>query len=118
MQEVLTELGRKRLAVIKLEDSLNKKLKEVDRQSVKLKTSVANQGISGTAREAQLQSEVDKCMVRSDQNRQGDRYMVLIAYILQSLLKCSTCKMNMRNTVITKCMHCMYSVTYAPWLPF
>lgn len=23
----------------------------------------------------------------------------------QSLLKCSTCRMNMRNTVITKCLH-------------
>ncbi|KAI0093033.1 BRE1-domain-containing protein [Irpex rosettiformis] len=84
VQEVLAELGRKRTVVVKLEETLNKKLKEVDRQSAKLKTSVTNQSISGTAREAQLQSEVDKCM---------------------SLLKCSTCKMNMRNTVITKCMH-------------
>ena len=116
MQEVLTELGRKRLAVIKLEDSLNKKLKEVDRQSVKLKTSVANQGISGTAREAQLQSEVDKCMVRFEYS--SEAYMVLTAYILQSLLKCSTCKMNMRNTVITKCMHCMYSASNTPWFLF
>ncbi len=64
VQEVLAELGRKRSAVVKLEESLNKKLKDVERQSTKLKTSVTNQSMSGTAREAQLQSEVDKCMVR------------------------------------------------------
>ncbi|KAI0697245.1 BRE1-domain-containing protein [Cytidiella melzeri] len=84
VQEVLSELNRKRSALVKLEESLSKKLKEAERQTAKLKSNVANQSISGTAREAQLQSEVDKCM---------------------SLLKCSTCKMNMRNTVITKCMH-------------
>ncbi|KAI0268772.1 BRE1 E3 ubiquitin ligase-domain-containing protein [Gloeopeniophorella convolvens] len=35
-------------------------------------------------KEAQLQKEVDKCM---------------------SILKCSTCKQNMRSTVLTKCLH-------------
>ncbi|KAI9456516.1 BRE1 E3 ubiquitin ligase-domain-containing protein, partial [Lactarius psammicola] len=35
-------------------------------------------------KEAQLQREVDKCM---------------------SILKCSTCKQNMRSTVLTKCLH-------------
>jgi E3 ubiquitin-protein ligase BRE1 len=29
---------------------------------------------------------------------------------LQSILKCSTCKMRMRSTVITKCMHCAQSL--------
>jgi hypothetical protein len=50
-----------------------------------------------TSREQQLQSEVDKCM---------------------SILKCSTCKMRMRNTVITKCMHCEspLSVAVCAWL--
>lgn len=64
VQEVLAELSRKRSAAVKLEESLNKKLKDVERQSTKLKASVTNQSMSGTAREAQLQSEVDKCMVR------------------------------------------------------
>lgn len=64
VQEVLVELNRKRSTVVKLEESLNKKLKDAERQAAKLKTSVVNQSISGTAREAQLQSEVDKCMVR------------------------------------------------------
>ena len=102
MQEVLIELNRKRQAAIKLEESLNKKLKEADRQTAKLKTTVTNKSMSGTAREAQLQSEVDKCMVRAT----AFVDISLYASSLQSLLKCSTCKMNMRNTVITKCMHC------------
>lgn len=37
-----------------------------------------------SVKEAQLQGEVDKCM---------------------SLLKCSTCSLNLRTTVLTKCMH-------------
>ncbi|KAA1474225.1 hypothetical protein DENSPDRAFT_873258 [Dentipellis sp. KUC8613] len=39
---------------------------------------------TSSQKEASLQKEIDKCM---------------------SVLKCSTCRMNMRNTVITKCMH-------------
>jgi E3 ubiquitin-protein ligase BRE1 len=40
--------------------------------------------IPSSQKEAQLQKEVDKCM---------------------SILKCSTCKQNMRSTVLTKCLH-------------
>jgi len=40
--------------------------------------------IPSSQKEAQLQKEVDKCM---------------------SILKCSTCRQNMRSTVLTKCLH-------------
>ncbi|KAH8995705.1 BRE1-domain-containing protein [Lactarius akahatsu] len=40
--------------------------------------------IPSSQKESQLQREVDKCM---------------------SILKCSTCKQNMRSTVLTKCLH-------------
>ncbi|KAI0819960.1 BRE1-domain-containing protein [Trametes gibbosa] len=65
-----------------LEESLIKSRKEIEKQAMKLKSSSSTSGAN--TREAELQSEINKCM---------------------SLLKCSTCHMNMRNTVITKCMH-------------
>ncbi|KAF5380344.1 hypothetical protein D9615_004567 [Tricholomella constricta] len=35
--------------------------------------------------------------------------------VLQRLLKCSTCRTNFRNTVITKCMHkCLFVVLFTP----
>ncbi|KAN0112027.1 BRE1 E3 ubiquitin ligase domain containing protein [Russula decolorans] len=40
--------------------------------------------IPSSQKEAQLQKEVDKCM---------------------SVLKCSTCRQNMRSTILTKCLH-------------
>ncbi|KAF8482639.1 BRE1 E3 ubiquitin ligase-domain-containing protein, partial [Russula ochroleuca] len=40
--------------------------------------------IPSSQKEAQLQKEVDKCM---------------------SILKCSTCRQNMRSTILTKCLH-------------
>ncbi|KAI0305442.1 BRE1-domain-containing protein [Multifurca ochricompacta] len=43
-----------------------------------------NKATPSSQKEAQLQREVDKCM---------------------SILKCSTCKQNMRSTVLTKCLH-------------
>ncbi|KAI9511166.1 BRE1 E3 ubiquitin ligase-domain-containing protein [Russula earlei] len=43
-----------------------------------------NKPIPLSHKEVQLQKEVDKCM---------------------SILKCSTCKQNMRSTVLTKCLH-------------
>ena len=63
--------------VSRLEATLARKKLELDRQS-KVK------GAPTSVKEAQLQGEVDKCM---------------------SLLKCSTCKLNLRTTVLTKCMH-------------
>jgi E3 ubiquitin-protein ligase BRE1 len=66
------------------EDALRAK-KDAERASDKAKASAARAVGTGSSREAELQGEVDKCM---------------------SILKCSTCRMRMRNTVITKCMHC------------
>ena len=63
--------------VSKLEAALVRRKSELERQS---KTRSAPTSV----KEAQLQGEVDKCM---------------------SLLKCSTCKLNLRTTVLTKCMH-------------
>lgn len=104
MYEYLRKLGAKRAEVVKLEDSLEKKLKEAERNAAKAKASVALNSSSSSVREAQLQSEVDKCMVRITYVQR--RTMLTFIGCLQSLLKCSTCKMHMRNTVITKCMHC------------
>ncbi|TFY80894.1 hypothetical protein EWM64_g3118 [Hericium alpestre] len=64
----------------KLEDELTKAKREAEKASsvIKAKPQTSSQ------KEAGLQKEIDKCM---------------------SILKCSTCRINMRNTVITKCMH-------------
>ncbi|OJT06362.1 E3 ubiquitin-protein ligase BRE1 [Trametes pubescens] len=74
-------IEKKRAELRKLEESLIKSKKDTEKQATKLKSMSTS---SGNAKEAELQNEIDKCM---------------------SLLKCSTCHMNMRNTVITKCMH-------------
>jgi len=63
--------------VSRLESTLARKKSELERQS-KIRSAPTS------VKEAQLQGEVDKCM---------------------SLLKCSTCKLNLRTTVLTKCMH-------------
>ncbi|KAI8993085.1 BRE1-domain-containing protein [Trametes punicea] len=81
-QEHSAAMDKKRAELRKLEESLLKAKREAEKQAAKLKSLPGSSGSS--LREAELQSEIDKCM---------------------SLLKCSTCKMNMRNTVITKCMH-------------
>ncbi|KAH9858793.1 BRE1-domain-containing protein [Lenzites betulinus] len=75
-------IQKKQEELRQLEESLIKSKKELEKQAVKLKSSSSSS--SANSREAELQSEINKCM---------------------SLLKCSTCHMNMRNTVITKCMH-------------
>ncbi|KAI0071770.1 BRE1-domain-containing protein [Panus rudis PR-1116 ss-1] len=74
----------KKAELLKAEEELVRARKAVEKEAAKLKASQKAHSGSSTAREAQLQSEIDKCM---------------------TLLQCSTCKMNMRNTVITKCMH-------------
>lgn len=71
-------------ALRKMEEDVARSKAETERLQAKLKAQVSYQSASSGTREAQLQSEIDKCM---------------------SILKCSTCKQNMRNTVITKCMH-------------
>ncbi|CDO75357.1 hypothetical protein BN946_scf184966.g25 [Trametes cinnabarina] len=82
LQEQSAAFDKKRAELRKIEESLAKAKSSVEKQAAKLKSLSGSSG--SNAREAELQSEIDKCM---------------------SLLKCSTCKMNMRNTVITKCMH-------------
>ncbi|KAH9892516.1 BRE1-domain-containing protein [Cubamyces lactineus] len=81
-QEHSAALDKKRTELRKLEESLLKAKRDVEKQATKFKSMSSSS--NPNSREAELQSEVDKCM---------------------SLLKCSTCKMNLRNTVITKCMH-------------
>jgi len=63
--------------VSRLEGLVTRKRSELERQGKARSTPTS-------VKEAQLQGEVDKCM---------------------SLLKCSTCRLNLRTTVLTKCMH-------------
>ena len=78
-------LERQRAELRKQDESLVRSKKEAEKLAAKAKVTEKAYGGSSSSREAQLREEVDKCM---------------------TLLQCSTCKMNMRNTVITKCMHC------------
>ena len=71
--------------VSRLEGVLARKKSELERQS-KIRSAPTS------VKEAQLQGEVDKCM---------------------SLLKCSTCKLNLRTTVLTKCMHSEFFCIFA-----
>ncbi|GJE95491.1 BRE1-domain-containing protein [Phanerochaete sordida] len=83
-KEALKDVHKKRQELIKHEELLLKKTKEAEKHTAKLKASSANPASAANVRESELQEEVEKCM---------------------SILKCSTCRQNMRNTVITKCMH-------------
>ena len=93
-------LERQRAELRKQEESLVRSKKEAEKLAAKAKVTEKAYGGSSSSREAQLREEVDKCM---------------------TLLQCSTCKMNMRNTVITKCMHCKFSLfnlpSVVPYLP-
>jgi E3 ubiquitin-protein ligase BRE1 len=110
MQEREKVLSKDRSDLRKLGEALLKSKKEVEKQlAARAKAIIPG---SASQREAELQSEVDKCMVRlcmvylhNHQLRQ-----------LQSVLKCSTCKMHMRNTVITKCMHCECGVFFVDFV--
>jgi len=84
LKEHFEALMRERAQLQSTEEATIKAKKEAERQAAKLKLASQNQSASSSTREAQLQTEVDQCM---------------------SILKCSTCRQNMRNTVITKCMH-------------
>ncbi|PSR81178.1 hypothetical protein PHLCEN_2v6513 [Hermanssonia centrifuga] len=79
------DLRKRREELRKAEEAVAKSKKEADKYAAKMKAMSHNHSSSANSREHDLQSEVDKCM---------------------TILKCSTCKMHMRNTVITKCMHC------------
>ena len=76
--------------VSRLEAALGRKKSELERQS-KIRSAPTS------VKEAQLQGEVDKCM---------------------SLLKCSTCKLNLRTTVLTKCMHSGFITLFFRGCPF
>jgi len=81
LQEQERSLDKRRAGLRKAEEDHVRSVKEVDRQLSKLK--VASTG-TASQKEAALQEEIEKFM---------------------AILKCSTCKMQMRNTVILKCMH-------------
>ncbi|TFK54161.1 hypothetical protein OE88DRAFT_1732858 [Heliocybe sulcata] len=70
------------------EEAIKRKEKEVERMQTEVDRKLRRASESGKGkereREEELQGEVDSLM---------------------SILKCSTCKQSMRNTVITKCMH-------------
>ncbi|KAI0733141.1 BRE1-domain-containing protein [Fomitopsis betulina] len=84
LREAFDALAKDRDNLQGAEESALKAKREAERQAAKLKVETQHRSASSGTREAQLQEEVDKCM---------------------SILKCSTCKQRMRNTVITKCMH-------------
>ncbi|KDQ57820.1 hypothetical protein JAAARDRAFT_178316 [Jaapia argillacea MUCL 33604] len=101
-------LERDRSALRKQEEVLMKKLKDADREREKLKAREESlrqksQSTQGYSKEAELQSEVDKCMVSG--NNQFALHRACSRSLDQRILKCSTCGLHMRSTVITKCMH-------------
>ncbi|PCH43601.1 BRE1-domain-containing protein [Wolfiporia cocos MD-104 SS10] len=77
--EQIKNLHRERTQLRKMDEEAARAKAEAERQTTKMKSLSQNMSASSSTREAQLQSE--------------------------SILKCSTCRQNMRNTVITKCMH-------------
>ncbi|KAH9949593.1 BRE1-domain-containing protein [Amylocystis lapponica] len=78
------KLDRQRAGLQKELEALVLARAEAEKYTAEMKASSQNPSGSSSSKETQLQLEVDKCM---------------------KILKCSTCNMNMRNTVITKCMH-------------
>lgn len=57
-------IERRRAELRKVEEDLIKARKEAERQTTKMKSLAVNSTASSSTKEAQLQSEVDKCMVR------------------------------------------------------
>lgn len=108
LKEYVRDIGRRRQDLLKIEESLLKKKKEAEKLTAKAKTIASSNPSSSNAKEVELQEEVDKCMVRIiviPVSNNSERSA-------QSILKCSTCKQNMRNTVITKCMHCQCATSF------
>ncbi|KAF8520418.1 hypothetical protein BU17DRAFT_89013 [Hysterangium stoloniferum] len=79
--EAHTQEKQYRLEAKRFEDESIKARKEVERLAIK--ANVVSSG-STTAREIDLEQKYEKCM---------------------KLLRCSTCKQNLRSHVLTKCMH-------------
>ena len=67
-----------------------------------------SKGIPSSQKESQLQKEVDKCMVGTKCSSIVGQARPDLCH-LQSILKCSTCKQNMRSTILTKCLHSAFS---------
>ena len=83
-----SKIGSKWTEQVKLTDKYKSELSRLEaalaRKKLELERQSKVRSAPTSVKEAQLQGEVDKCM---------------------SLLKCSTCKLNLRTTVLTKCMH-------------
>ncbi|TCD63440.1 E3 ubiquitin-protein ligase bre1 [Steccherinum ochraceum] len=82
------EVEKRRTQLMRKEESIKKKELEAERILAKAKEKFDKAALSlssnASTREAELIKEVEQCM---------------------TLLQCSTCKSNMRTTIITKCMH-------------
>ena len=61
---MLKDVNRKKQELMKQEESLAKKKKEVEKNAAKAKAIATSHTSTATEREAELQEEVDKCMVR------------------------------------------------------
>ncbi|EPQ57301.1 hypothetical protein GLOTRDRAFT_137657 [Gloeophyllum trabeum ATCC 11539] len=90
LKQILDKHYTQQAELRRREEAIRRKEKEVERLQAtaqsKLRSLSSQGGAKGKEheREEELQGEVDKLM---------------------SVLKCSTCRQNMRNAVITKCMH-------------
>lgn len=87
-QKKAEDIGSKWIEQVKLVEKYKSEVSRLGGLLTRKKLELERQGKARSAptsvKEAQLQGEVDKCM---------------------SLLKCSTCRLNLRTTVLTKCMH-------------
>jgi len=92
LMPLFPKIGSKWTEQVKLTEKYKSEVSRLEGALVRRKSEMERQSKAGSAptsvKEAQLQGEVDKCM---------------------SLLKCSTCKLNLRTTVLTKCMHSRFS---------
>lgn len=83
-----SKIGSKWTEQVKLTDKYKSELSRLEaalaRKKLELERQSKVRSAPTSVKEAQLQGEVDKCM---------------------SLLKCSICRLNLRTTVLTKCMH-------------
>lgn len=59
-----------------------------------------------SSREAELEERVEKCMVCLP----SFTYILNFYPASQKILRCSTCKQNLRSHVLTKCMHSTYTL--------
>ena len=110
LKDAFDSLAKDRENLQAAEEAALKAKRDAERHVAKLQVETQHRSASSGSREAELQEEVDKCMVSMAYRRWHTGR--LTSYVSQSILKCSTCKQNMRNTVITKCMHCQSAHLY------